>query len=66
MTNYQIGRYYGWQNLSRLIKATLRKYGGGPKYEFKYVPPKTSIRAQIVPFEEWKGSTFDAYHSSIA
>lgn len=56
MVNYNMGRYYAWSNLKNLINSTLRKYSSAPTYKFTYIPPKSTIRPKIVPFEEWKGS----------
>ena len=56
MVNYNMGQYYAWINLKKLVSSLLRKYDSTPVYRFKYIPPKNSNRANIVPFEEWKGS----------
>lgn len=57
MVNYNMGRYYAYQNLGKLVQSAVRKYSKPPAYQFKYVPPKVTQRAVIVPFEQWKGST---------
>lgn len=50
MVNYNMGRYYAYQNLARLIQSVARKYSQAPAYQFKYLPPKVTQRAIIVPF----------------
>jgi len=58
MLNHAQSRYLAWQSLSNFIKSNIRKYSPGPTYEFKYVPPKTTVRAKLLPFEDWKGSIY--------
>lgn len=50
MVNYNMGRYYAWANLNKLIKTNLKKLRPGPQYEFKYIPPPNQVKAKIVPF----------------
>ena len=56
MVNYNMGRYYAWSNLKKMINSKLRKFSSAPTYKFIYIPPKMTMRPKIVPFEEWKGS----------
>jgi len=56
MVNYNMGQYYAWSNLNKLIRNKLKGLRGGPLYQFKYIPPQ-SMRSNIVPFEQWKGRT---------
>ena len=39
------------------MNSALGRTGKFPKYTFKYIPPKQNLKANIVPFEEWKSST---------
>lgn len=57
MVNYNMGRYYAWENLSKLIKKTIRKRFHTPTYSFTYIPPKIHTNIHFIPFEEWKAST---------
>jgi hypothetical protein len=56
MVNYNMGRYYAWENLSKFIKTSIRKRFFPPNYRFNYVPPKTHTSPQFIPFEQWKAS----------
>lgn len=57
MVNYNMSRYYAWENLSKLIKNTIRKRFHTPSYNFTYIPPKIHTSIHFIPFEEWKAST---------
>lgn len=56
MLNHGAGQYIAWKNLSELIKSNIRKYKNGPVYQFQYVPPKTTVRAKLLPYDQWKSS----------
>lgn len=56
MVNYNMGRYYAWANLNKLIKTKLKSFRPGPTYEYRYIPPKSTTRHEYLPFEQWKGS----------
>ena len=45
-------------SVSKLMNSLIGRSNRPPTYSFKYIPPKVNMRANIVPFHEWKGSIF--------
>ena len=50
MVNYNMGQYYAWTNLTKLLKSFYRRHFFSPSYKFTYIPPKIHTNHTFVPF----------------